>query len=488
MAKYLQGRENIISGKLSLFLEQKVFWIAAIISQIIIGLTIVVIPIPYGLSLIALIPLLIIFYHKPILGLLLLIAFLPGYPLILFSVGRADITLFEGAFFIAFFSWLLLCIRDNNIRLYGSTIDIPIFLIFSWCLVSLFWTIDVSRGIFQILHMMPALITYYLFIHMIKDKKDFNLVLSGWIIIAVVFTAIGFFETVFYGINAASQLVITETYTHLTRGVRAEALFTSPDTLGLVLSLTIILVIIKYMTTPSKGWKAFLIIFLPIMFFVFVATFSRKSYLSVVAALIFMSLRYRKILFWSLGISVAGLILTILIATGGFMEALLNRLQTYFVTPEVSISERWATWHIGLQLFSESPITGKGLGSFFVSAQVLESPLNIPHNFYVYVLAELGIIGLALVIFWYFQIAQSYYVFFRQSKNEYEKMIARGMASGLIVILVQSFFRTFQFTDPLFWGFLGISSAFLKVYTHGKGNDLPVPSDIKAIHMEDNHE
>jgi O-antigen ligase len=462
-------------------LEQKVFWIAVIFSQVIIGLTIAILPIPYGLSLIALIPLLIIFYHKPILGLLLLIAFLPDYPLILFSVGRADITLFECAFFIAFFSWLLLCIRDNNIRLYGSTIDIPIFLIFSWCVVSLFWTVSLDRGIFQILKIIPSLITYYLFIHMIKDKKDFNLVLSAWLIIAVFFTIMGFFETVIYGINAASQLVVTEAYTHLTRGVRAEALFTSPDTLGLLLSLTITLVIIKYMTTPSKGWKAFLIIFLPAMFFVFVATFSRKSYLSVVAALIFMSLRYRKILLWSLGISIVGLIFTILLATGGFMEALLNRFQSYFVSPEVTISERWVAWHIGLQLFSESPITGKGIGSFFISAQILESPLNIPHNFYVYVLAELGIIGFALVIFWYSKIAQSFYDFFRQSTNESEKMIAMGIVSGLLVLLIQSFFRTFMFTDPLFWGFLGISSAFLRVYTQEKDNDSQNPSNPQEL-------
>jgi hypothetical protein len=458
-------------------LEQKFFWIAVILSQVIIGLTIVILPIPYGLSLIALIPLLIIFYHKPILGLLLLIAFLPDYPLILFSVGRADITLFECAFFIGFFSWILLCIRENNLRLYGSSIDISLFLLFSWVIFSLFWTFSLDRGIFQVLKIIPSLITYYLFIHMIKDKKDFNLVLSAWIIIAVLFTAIGFYETVIYGLNAASQLVVTETYTHLTRGVRAEALFTSPDTLGLVLSLTIIVVIIKYMTTPSKGWKAFLVIFLPIMFFVFVATFSRKSYLSVVAALIFMSLRYRKILLWSLGISIVGLILTILLATGGFMEALLNRFQTYFMAPEVTISERWATWHIGLQLFSESPITGKGLGSFFVSAQILESPLNITHNFYVYVLAELGIVGLSLVLFWYFQIAQSFYAFFKKSNDEYENIIARGMLSGLIILLVQSFFRTFQLTDPLFWGFLGIASAFLKVYTPEKDNDSQNPSN-----------
>lgn len=465
-------------------LEQKALWIVLIISQVIIGLTAIILPIPFNLLLIILIPLFSIFYYKPIVGLLLLIVFLPDYPLILFSVGRADITLFECAFFIAFFSWLLLCIRDNKIRFYGSTIDISLLLIFSWILFSLFWTVSFDRGIFQILKIIPSVITYYLFIHMIKDKNDFNLVLSAWIIIAIFFTIVGFFETVIYGINAATRLVITETPVHLTRAVRAETFFTSPDTLGLVLSLSIILVFVKYMTTASKGWKAFLIMSLPIMFFVFVATFSRKSYLSIIAAMIFIGLHYRKILLYFISISLTGLFLFILLATGGFLEALLNRIQSYFVSPEVSISHRWEAWHIGLQLFSESPITGKGVGSFFVSAQILESPLNITHNFYIYILAELGIVGLVLVLFWYFQIAQSYYLFLKKSKIDHEKIIARGMVSGLIILLVQSFFRTFQFTDPLFWGFLGISTAFLKVYKQIKVENVTFTSCNKKLLKE----
>ena len=478
----------MIPGRLLLFLEQKAFWIAVIVSQIIIVLTIVIIPIPYGLSLIAFVPLLIIYYHRPILGLLPLIAFSPGYPLILFSLGRADIGLFECALFIALFSWLLLCIRDNNIRLYGSTIDISLYFLFSWILFSLIWTVSLDRGLFTVIKIIPSLIAYYLFVHMIKDKKDFNLVLSIWIILAVFFTIVGFYETVVYGVDAASKLIIAETYTRLTKGVRAEAFFTSPDTLGFVLSLSIVFVLVKYMITPSKGWKVFLVTFLPIIFFVIVASFSRKSYLSVAAAVIYMGWRYKKIFLSFLGISAVGLFLVTFLATGGFLGALWNRVQTYFMTPEVTISERWIAWHIGWQLFSESPITGKGIGSFFVLAPALGSPLNIPHNFYVYVLAELGIVGLVLVIFWYFQITQSFYNFFRQNKNRHENIIARGMVAGLIILLIQSFFRTFQLTDPLFWAFLGISSAFLRVYSTGKDDPLPINPDTKTVPTEDNHE
>lgn len=462
-------------------LEQKALWIAVILSQIVIGLTSIILPVPYVIGLVFAALMLVIFYSKPIIGLLLLVPFLGNYPIIFFSIGRADITLFEVAFLITFLCWILSWIREKEFRLYGSATDIPIFLLFCWVVFSLFWTIDVSRGMFQILHMIPGFITYYLFIHMTKDKKDFNLILIVWILWALVSSIMGFYETIIYGINAASKLTISETYTHLTREVRTTSFFISPDDLGLLLSLSIVLVITKYTITRSRYWKFLLLIFLPVMLFVLLSTFSRKSYLSFSAAAIYLSWRNRKALTTFLGIAIVGVLMFIVLASTGFLDLLLNRLQSYFYAPEVTITGRWTAWGIALKLFSQSPILGNGAGSFFVYAQILESPLNIPHDFYLYIISELGLVGLGLVLFWYFRILRSFSNFYRLSKDKSANIIATGVVCGLIILLFQSFFRTFQLTDPFFWGFLGISSAFLKVYMPEKNGDS---LDTKVPHVE----
>jgi O-antigen ligase len=468
-------------------LDQKAFWIAAIISQIILGLTAIIIPIPYNLFLITLIPLLALLYSKPILGLLFLVPFLPNYPIIFFSIGRADISLLEPFLFIAFVSWLFFIIRNNEIKFYVNRIDIAVFLLFGWCLVSLFWTIDVLRGIFQIIRVLEGLTVYFLHIHLVKDKKDFHLLISAWIVTAICSSLLGFYETMVYGIEAASKLTISETYTHLTRAVRTTAFFQTPDDLGLVLSLCTIFVIIKYMTTPSKPWKLVLMFFMPFIFFVLVSTFSRKSYLAIAAAVTYLSLRNRKALLMFLSISVIGLVLVILLASTGFMEALLNRLESYFKSPEVTITYRWETWQIALKLFFESPIWGKGIGSFFVSAQRLGSPLNVTHDFYVYILAELGLVGLMLVLFWYSQIVLSFVKFYGLNMVGVPNLIATGVVCTLIILFVQSFFRAFMFTDAIFWGILGLASAFLKVYRPDNEKFSITPQVVNPVYMEGSH-
>jgi len=469
-----------------LHLNQKALWMVVILSQIIIGLTAIVLPIPHVLFLTLSIPLLVILYSKPILGLLLVIPFLPNYPIKFYSIGPADITLFEPFFLLAFLCWVLMCIRDNKLVLYGTSTDIAIFLLLSWILFSLFWTPTVSRGIYQIIKMIPGLVIYYLHIHMIKDKKDFNLLLSAWIIMAIFFTLIGFYETVIYGMQAASKIVVEEgTFTHLTREVRASALFTSPDTLGFILSISIVIAILKLVSTQSKKWKLFLWIFLPFMFFVLLSSFSRKSILGLFIALAYLSWHNRKVLFSFFSILIVGSLLLILLASGGFLEALWNRLQSYFLSPEVAISARWTNWGIALNLFFQSPIIGNGIGSFFTITEGLGLKFIATHNLFLYILSDLGLIGLMLLLFWGFQIARSFNQFFMLNKDKTAALMAKAIISAFFILLIQCFFRPVNLIDPIFWGFLGLSASFLKVYMPEEGANSFRPSDIN-LQMEGN--
>ncbi|OGL44483.1 MAG: hypothetical protein A2W05_00020 [Candidatus Schekmanbacteria bacterium RBG_16_38_10] len=467
-------------------LEQKAFWIAVIFSQIAVGLAAIIIPIPFNLLLVTLIPALALFYYKPILGLLLVIPFLPNYPLKFYSIGPADITLFEPFFLLAFLCWIFMCLRENKLEFYSSSTDIAIFLLFSWILFSLFWTPSISRGIYQIIKMIPGLTIYYLHIHMIKDKKDFNLLLSAWIIMAVIFTLIGFYETVIYGINAASNIVVEEgTFTHLTESVRASALFTSPDTLGFILSLSIVIALLKFVSAQSLKWKVFLGVFLPFMFFVLVSTFSRKSILGLLVALVYLSWQNRKIFFSFLGTSIIGLLLLTLLTSGGFWEVLLNRLESFFLAPEVAISTRWINWGIALNIFLKSPIIGNGIGSYFIITEALGFKFIATHNLFLYILSELGLIGLILLSFWGFQIGRSFNQFFMLNKDKTNALMAKAIISAFFILLLQCFFRPINLIDPIFWGFLGFSASFLKVYMPEENTNSLRPSDIK-MRMEGN--
>jgi O-antigen ligase len=221
------------------------------------------------------------------------------------------------------------------------------------------------------------------------------------------------------------------------------------------------------------------------MFFVLVSTFSRKSILGLLVALVYLSRQNRKIFFSFLGSSIIGLLLIILLASGGFLEALWNRLQSYFLAPEVAISTRWTNWGIAMNLFLQSPVIGNGIGSFFMITEGLGFKFIATHNLFLYILSELGLIGLLLLSFWGFQIGRGFNQFFMLNKDKTAALMAKAIISAFFILLLQCFFRPINLIDPIFWGVLGFSAAFLKVYMPEEGANSFRPSDIK-LQMEGN--
>ena len=459
----------MISESLAPLRGQKALWLGLIITEIMIGLTAIIIPATYTLSLIIVIPAVWVFLAKPVLGLLCVIPFFPNYLVKFYSIGPADITPLELSLFLAILGWVVLCVRENRIMIHGSGTDTAIFLMIGWCLLSVFWSPSASRGIYQIVKMIPGLLIYYLHVQLVRSKRDFDLVLSAWIAMAAFFTVIGFFETVVYGIEAAAKLVGTGQVTHLTREVRANAFFKSPDDLGFILSISIVVAIAKFTTTRSRRWRYFLIVFLPMMVFVLLSTFSRKSILAVFVACAYLSWQNKKVFRSVVGISVIGTVLIVLVGSAGFLEALGTRLQSYFMSPEVAISSRVELWTLGFRLFGQSPVFGNGLGSFFVIASGLGSEYGSIHSFYLFVLCELGLVGFMFLLLWAFQIAQRFARFFRGNRDLTSRLTGQVVVSGFIILMITGFFRAMNLVDAIFWGFLGLSAAFFRTYMPQEG-------------------
>ena len=454
----------MISESLSPIRGQKALWLGLIIIEIMIGFTAIIVPAIYTLSLIIIIPAVWVFVTKPLLGLLFVIPFLPNYLIKFYSIGPADITPLEVTLFAAILGWLFLCLRENKIVIYGSGTDTAIFLLIGWGLFTVFWTPSTSRGMYQIIKMIPGLTIYYLHVQLVRSKRDFDWVLSAWIVMAGFFTIIGFFETMIYGVEAAAKLIGTGRIAHLTREVRANVFFKSPDDLGFILSISVVVAFAKFTTTRSRSWRTFLIIFLPMMVFVLLSTFSRKSILAAFIACAYLSWQNKKVFRSFIGISAIGVILILLFGTAGFLEALANRLQSYFMSPKVAISARVELWELGIRLFKKSPVFGNGLGSFFVIASALGHRYGSIHNFYLFVLCELGLVGFTFLLFWMFQIAQRFATFFRVNKDKAAQLTGEAIISGFIILLITGLFRAMNLIDPIFWGFLGLSAAFFKTY------------------------
>ncbi len=140
---------------------------------------------------------------------------------------------------------------------------------------------------------------------------------------------------------------------------------------------------------------------------------------------------------------------------------------------------RITIWAIGWRMFQANPITGVGAGNFRESAkdyllqpgvlarsdQILQSTPQVAHNSYLEVLAELGIVGIALFLS---IIGFSLVSAIRAAKNfrirgdPGSEALARGAAVALIGALAADFFISQELNKQL-WLLLGFGPALLSL-------------------------
>ena len=446
-------------------------WIGILVLfQILLGILPVVMPLTY-LPIVFIPALIAVIYYKPILSYLLLVLLLPNYGIDLLKIGGdVDISLLEPAVFMAFIGLIFLFIKKQRLSVHLTEVEFAMFLLFLWAAFSVFWTPVQLRGIQQILKISIGLVIYFISTTMITNRKDFNTVVGAWVVLVLVVSVLGTYETFTTGFKAATYYTFTPGYDKIHRDVRTTALFEGADMVGFITSLVTVL-IITYLLVLSRGrWKTILLISLPLASFTFLTAMSRKSFVALLGALFFMQLMLKKkflsrmiiILIVSFIVAIS---VILIMGSSGFIDALSERVMSMFMSPEESIKYRLDAWTVGIDMFKQSPLIGKGLGSFYQISLLAGSQLNFPHNFYVFIISELGLVGLFFLIFWWFQIGAKFVKLLKNCANEEIRVIGIGIIGGLITIAIHMAFRSFSLTDPTFWGYMGLTSAFLKLHS-----------------------
>lgn len=446
-------------------------WIGIlVVFQVLLGILPVVMPLTY-LPIVFIPVLIVVIYYKPILSYLILVLLLPNYGIDLLKIGGdVDISLLEPAVFMAFIGLIFLCTKKQRLSVHLTEVEFAMFLLFLWAAFSVFWTPIQMRGIQQILKISIGLVIYFISTTMITNRKDFNTVVGAWVVLVLVVSALGTYETFTTGFKAAATYAFTAGYDKIHKDVRTTALFEGADMVGFITSLVAVLIITYLLVLPRGWWKTILLISLPLASFTFLTAMSRKSFVALLGALLFMQLMLKKkflsrmiiVLIVSFIVAISVLLT---MASSGFIAALEERVMSIFMSPEESIKFRLDAWTVGINMFNESPVIGKGLGSFYQISLLAGSQLNFPHNFYVFIISELGLVGLFFLIFWWFQIGSKYVKFLKNCANEETRVIGIGMVGGLITIAIHMAFRSFSLTDPTFWGYMGLTSAFLKIHS-----------------------
>lgn len=259
-----------------------------------------------------------------------------------------------------------------------------------WLFISLLWSINRFNSILMLLSYAEATIIF-LVIRNYATTDRFKRALTALLIIsATVLSVIGIF---YY---------LTGTYD------RAISLFYWPNPLAAYL-LPSFLLSLHYYIIEKKGLHLGLTV---VIGTTIVLTFSRASLIIVAISLgaLILVLKDRKRVLQSVCLTATvGIVLAILLSftrTHLFKHKIINlssRLgESSQTTTPNSLSDRLHYWRGAVQIFSFRPIEGVGTGNFKALypkyQQRVISASSDAHNYYLQTLAELGLIGLLLLI------------------------------------------------------------------------------------------
>lgn len=126
---------------------------------------------------------------------------------------------------------------------------------------------------------------------------------------------------------------------------------------------------------------------------------------------------------------------------------------------------RMRLWKQAFHIIQQHPFWGCGLNNYFRTVMSYKDfDLSYPHNSYLQMAAETGIIGL-LFFLW---LVWEYFKNGLQYVNKHDNFLVLGLLCGILAFLIQSFFDTNLYAlrlVVLFWFMLGLAMAVMNMNT-----------------------
>ena len=185
---------------------------------------------------------------------------------------------------------------------------------------------------------------------------------------------------------------------------------------------------------------------------------------------------------------------TLVVALGGlaYFTVLAPSAALERVTSVDSGSGREDIWAVGWRMVEAHPVRGVGSGNFQRSSVhyllqpgaierndfIVDTP-EVAHNIYLQVLAELGVVGLALfvaILLFSLACALKAALRFDATGDRGMAMVARGVFLALLSLLAAYFFVSEQYSKQL-WLLLGLGPSLLAVASTGRGGPARTRGD-----------
>ena len=383
--------------------------------------------------------------------------------------------------------WIIKQLEKKEDTLLKSPLNLPILIFSLTILISLFQTNSLYDSFNELALWGSYLLLYFIVISSIKDKKWISIILTTIFLAASIAAVYCIFQ--FYGLDFSFWRKI---------GGRGSlfSTFGNPNYLAGYLAAVIPLVFVLFCLQKVKFKKIILELIIALLYASLLMTLCRGAWIAlfgsigVILGAIYFFKRseltfFRKNKNWIVSLILILLVISIVYSTPNPLNpekiSVTQRVAATIEEGSSSMQCRFLIWLSSLETIRQSPILGKGIGTYGINYPlsqgiVLEKERYkkyIPytnksinaHNDYLHIGGEIGIIGLGAFLWVIFAFYKNILNGLLRSQNRERIFLLIGFIGGVTALLVHALF-SFPFhiisNGMLFWLILGLSVVIVK--------------------------
>jgi len=313
-----------------------------------------------------------------------------------------------------------------------------------------------EKGLFYVLRYIEYFLLFILVVNHIHSRKQIKFFLTSFFVTCALVSIYGILQ--------------------IPTGVRVSAPFEGeygePNTFGGYLLFILCIALGLFLKNVPQRTKISLFILLALIFFPFLYTLSRASYMAVVFSfLVFVIMSKRKLVLITTMTAIAALIIVIrpeavvqrVEYTFQERQADLARIFNVYLDP--SASARIFSWQDSFEAWKENPILGRGIsGHGFIDGE------------YIRIIPEIGAIGLLAFLWLLWSIFKHSIIVYKKMDEEFYKGLVLGFIAGFIGLVFHAVtantFVLIRIMEP-FWFVTGIIMMLPRLLDSTEEETLP---------------
>lgn len=324
----------------------------------------------------------------PFIILVLFIFSIPWQDVVYLPGGLPAVSRILGVLLI--FAALLTLIKGNNLTVRRPSLMLMLTVLFVfWAALSSFWGSRISSSLVISLRYLQLGTMVWMIWQICRTQEQHRILLQAFVLGAYVLSG----STTYQGITNPFVPNSEALYERFT-GIGGNA----NDIAG-IMALAIPIAWHLSLVTKNGLLRIINLLYLPIAMLAIILTASRGGFIIAIIGLTLVPLTFRYANTSRKFIVAFALIIMCVLVIRFTPQQNFNRiLETSSEISEGNVSNRSQIWRAGLEVYSESPLLGVGVGNFTLATTPILGYTIPAHNAYVLILTELGIVGILLFL------------------------------------------------------------------------------------------